>query len=151
VLNMMPLKAFAGQQHDAHLAAHLMMGMSPMLQANPQAAMMLQQHMLEHIRLKAEEAVEAELFQQYGTDPDRMVSVISEGRHGCVEGSRVHDANQGHAGAACWWRGCVWILLCSSKSRSCRFARPMIRWITRLIRQRFADRTAESGRDGASQ
>jgi hypothetical protein len=78
VLNMMPLKAFAGQQHDAHLAAHLLMGMSPMLQANPQAAMILQQHMLEHIRLKAEEAVEAELFQQYGTDPDRMVSVIQK-------------------------------------------------------------------------
>jgi len=78
VLNMMPLKAFAGQQHDAHLAAHLLMGMSPMLQANPQAAMVLQQHMLEHIRLKAEEAVEAELFQQYGTDPDRMVSVIQK-------------------------------------------------------------------------
>jgi hypothetical protein len=83
VLNMMPLKAFAGQQHDAHLAAHLLMGMSPMLQANPQAAMMLQQHMLEHIRLKAEEAVEAELFQQYGTDPDRMVSVIQKEGMAC--------------------------------------------------------------------
>jgi len=78
VLNLMPLKAFAGQQHDAHIAAHLMMGMSPMLQANPQAAMVLQQHMLEHIRLKAEEAVEAELFQQYGTDPDRMISAIQK-------------------------------------------------------------------------
>jgi len=28
--------------------------------------------------LKAEEAVEAELFQQYGTDPDRMVSAIQK-------------------------------------------------------------------------
>lgn len=78
ILNMMTLKAFAGQQHDAHLASHIMMGMSPMLQANPQAAMLLQQHMLEHIRLKAEEAVEAEIFRQYGTDPDCMVSVIQK-------------------------------------------------------------------------
>jgi hypothetical protein len=31
---------------------------------------------LEHVQLKAEEAVEAELFTQYGTDPDRMVSAL---------------------------------------------------------------------------
>ena len=78
VLNLMPLKAFAGQQHDAHIVSHLLMGMSPMLQANPQSAMLLQQHILEHVRLKAEEVVEAELFQSYGTDPDKMVSVIQK-------------------------------------------------------------------------
>ena len=78
VLNNMQLKAFAGQQHDAHIAAHLIMGMSPMLQANPIAAMMLQKHILEHIRLKAEEDVEADLFKLYGTDPDRLVSAIQK-------------------------------------------------------------------------
>ena len=78
VLNGMKLKAFAGQQHDAHIAAHLMMGMSPIMQANPMSAMELQKHILEHIRLKAEEDVEAELFKQYGTDPDRLVSAIQK-------------------------------------------------------------------------
>ena len=78
VLNNMNLKAFAGQQHDAHIAAHLIMGMSPMLQANPIAAMSLQKHILEHIRLKAEEDVEADLFKMYGTDPDRLVSAIQK-------------------------------------------------------------------------
>ena len=78
VLNGMELKAFSGQQHDAHIAAHLIMGMSPMLAANPMAAQILQQHVLEHIRLKAEEFVEAELFRNYGTDPDRMVSAIQK-------------------------------------------------------------------------
>jgi len=68
------LKAFAGQQHDAHIAAHLMMGLSPLIQANPLAAAELQKHILQHIRLKAEEDTEAELFEQYGLDPDRMVS-----------------------------------------------------------------------------
>ena len=82
VLNGMQLKAFAGQQHDAHIAAHLIMGMSPMLSANPMAAQMLQQHVLEHIRLKAEEFVEADLFRNYGVDPDRMVSQIQ--REGMV-------------------------------------------------------------------
>jgi len=76
VLNGMHLKAFAGQQHDAHIASHLMMGLSPILQANPMAAIQLQQHILDHVRLKAEETVEAELFMQYGKDPDRMVSDI---------------------------------------------------------------------------
>ena len=78
VLNGMHLKAFAGQQHDAHIASHLMMGLSPILQANPLSAVQLQQHILDHVRLKAEETVEAELFMQYGKDPDRMVSDIQK-------------------------------------------------------------------------
>ena len=78
VLNSMQLKAFAGQQHDAHISAHLMMGLSPILQSNPMAAMVLQQHILDHVRLKAEEDVEADLFKLYGTDPDRMVSQIQK-------------------------------------------------------------------------
>ena len=78
VLNTMKLKAFAGQQHDAHIASHLMMGMSPLLQASPDAARELQKHVLDHVRLKSEEDVEAELFQSYGTDPDRMVSALQK-------------------------------------------------------------------------
>jgi hypothetical protein len=78
VLNGMKLKAFAGQQHDAHIATHLMMGLSPVLQANPLSATELQKHILDHVRLKAEEDVEADLFKAYGTDPDRMVSAIQK-------------------------------------------------------------------------
>jgi hypothetical protein len=78
VLNGMKLKAFAGQQHDAHIVSHLMMGMSPTIQSNPMAAMELQQHILEHVRLKAEEDVEVDLFKMYGTDPDRMISPIQK-------------------------------------------------------------------------
>jgi len=78
VLNGMQLKAFAGQQHDAHIVTHLMMGLSPILQSNPMSAMTLQRHILDHVRLKAEEDVEADLFKAYGTDPDRMVSAIQK-------------------------------------------------------------------------
>jgi len=46
--------------------------------ADPMAAMELQKHILSHVRLKAEEAVEVELFKAYGTDPDRMVSAIQK-------------------------------------------------------------------------
>ena len=68
------LKAFAGQQHDSHIASHLIMGLSPLVQGNPLAAVELQKHVMEHVKLKAEEDAEAELFRQYGSDPDRMVS-----------------------------------------------------------------------------
>jgi len=68
------LKAFPGQQHDSHIASHLIMGMSPLVQGNPLAAVELQKHIMEHVKLKAEEDAEAELFRQYGSDPDRMVS-----------------------------------------------------------------------------
>jgi len=78
VLNGMKLKAFAGQQHDAHITAHLLMGLSGNLQANPMAAAELQKHVLDHVRLKAEEDVEADLFKAYGTDPDRMISLIQK-------------------------------------------------------------------------
>ena len=71
-----PLKAYAGQQHDAHIAAHLLMGMSPLIQANPLAASELQKHVLQHVKLKAEEDTEAELFKLYGADPDKMISEL---------------------------------------------------------------------------
>jgi hypothetical protein len=76
VLDNMELKAFAGQQHDAHIFSHLVMGMSPLLQANVIAASVLQKHILDHVRLKAEENAEAELFTGYGTDPDKIVSSL---------------------------------------------------------------------------
>jgi len=76
VLDGSPLKAFAGQQHDAHIMTHLIFGLSPLVSSSPAAAMALQKHIFDHMRLKAEEFVEAELFRQYGTDPDRMVSAL---------------------------------------------------------------------------
>jgi hypothetical protein len=78
VLNGMKLKAFPGQQHDAHIVAHLIMGMSPILQSVPTSGMELQQHVFEHVRIKAEEDVEADLFKSYGTDPDQLVSPIQK-------------------------------------------------------------------------
>jgi len=71
-----PLKAFAGQQHDAHIMTHILFGMSPMMGGMPNVAVTLQKHIFDHIRLKAEEEVEAELFKQYGTDPDQLVSSL---------------------------------------------------------------------------
>ena len=71
-----PLKAFAGQQHDAHIMNHILFGLSPMMGTMPQVAITIQKHIFDHIRLKAEETTEAELFAQYGTDPGSMVSAL---------------------------------------------------------------------------
>ena len=75
-LDGVALKAFAGQQHDAHIMSHLMMGLSPVAAALPGVAVSLTKHVMEHIKLKAEEEVEAELFKQYGTDPEKLVSAL---------------------------------------------------------------------------
>jgi hypothetical protein len=56
--------------------AHLMFGLNPMMQGMPNVAVNIQKHIFEHIRLKAEEEVEAELFRQYGTDPEGMISAL---------------------------------------------------------------------------
>ena len=47
-------------------------------------AVSLQKHIMEHIKLKAEEDVEAELFKQYGTDPEGLISPLqreADARH----------------------------------------------------------------------
>lgn len=72
------LKAFAGQQHDAHIVSHLIQGMSPIVQANPLASMNLTKHVLEHVRLKAEEQVEAQIFAEYGPENAGVVSDIQK-------------------------------------------------------------------------
>lgn len=72
------LKAFAGQQHDAHIMSHMLQGMSPVVQANPLAAVNLTKHVLEHVRIKAEEQVEAQIFEQYGPENKDIVSDIQK-------------------------------------------------------------------------
>lgn len=82
VLDGATLKAFAGQHHDAHIMSHILLALSGSAQANPLVMSAIQKHIFEHVRLKSEEAVEAELFMQYGTDPDQMVSALQ--REGMV-------------------------------------------------------------------
>ena len=71
-----PLKVFAGQQHDAHILSHLLFGLSPSVAAMPNVVINLQKHLLEHVKTKAEEFVEAQLFREYGMDPDKLVSAL---------------------------------------------------------------------------
>ena len=59
-----PFKAFGGQDHKAHIDAHLnFMGIN-MVQNNPMAMMLLQKNNLEHISLMAQEQVQLEFVTE---------------------------------------------------------------------------------------
>jgi hypothetical protein len=68
-LDGVQLKAFEGQDHDAHIQAHLIFITSPTIQALPQAAIALQKHIIEHVKLKCQEMATAQMLQQTGGQP----------------------------------------------------------------------------------
>ena len=58
------LKAFEGQNHDAHIMAHLTFGSSGMVMQSPGVAGALQKHVLEHVQIKANEMAVVQFMQQ---------------------------------------------------------------------------------------
>jgi hypothetical protein len=57
------IEAYEGQNHDAHIQAHISFGMSPIVQLMPQIAIDLNKHILEHVNLKARESVSSQVEQ----------------------------------------------------------------------------------------
>jgi hypothetical protein len=64
VLEGTQLKAFEGQNHDAHIMAHLTFGSSGMVMQAPGMAGALQKHVLEHVQIKANEMAVVQFMQQ---------------------------------------------------------------------------------------
>ena len=62
-LDMLPLKAFEGQDHEAHIMAHMIFGGTPMIGAMPPIALALQKHILEHVRIAAQEQAAVQYLQ----------------------------------------------------------------------------------------
>ena len=58
------LKVFQGQNHKAHITAHLVFGASPMVGQLPSVAMSLQKHIMEHVSIQAKEQVASQMIQQ---------------------------------------------------------------------------------------
>jgi hypothetical protein len=71
-LDQVELRAFAGQDHQAHITAHLVFGSSPMVAQMPQVAVALQKHILEHVKIQAEEAGMQQMQQAQGGDEAQM-------------------------------------------------------------------------------
>ena len=75
------LKAFEGQNHDAHIAAHLVFMASGVVQATPPAAIALQKHVMEHIKLLAKETVMTNFMaQSQGQEPneEQIIQIEAE-------------------------------------------------------------------------
>jgi len=80
-LDMLELTAFEGQDHQAHIMAHLVFGTSAMVGSLPPVAMSLQKHVLEHIKIEATEQAQAQMQQQPGAaaqDPMVMEAMIAQ-------------------------------------------------------------------------
>ena len=58
------LKAFEGQEHEAHIQAHLIFGSTPMVAGIPPVAIALQKHILEHVKIGAREQAAVSYLQQ---------------------------------------------------------------------------------------
>jgi len=63
-LDMLPMKAFEGQNHQAHITAHLVFGSSPMVAQMPTIAMNVQKHIMEHVQIAAKEQAAVAYLQQ---------------------------------------------------------------------------------------
>ena len=63
-LENVTLKAFQGQNHPAHITAHLVFGSSPMVGQLPAVVMSLQKHIMEHVSIQSKEQVAAQMIQQ---------------------------------------------------------------------------------------
>lgn len=79
-LENLPLAVFQGQNHDAHIMAHLVFGSSGLVLQMPQIAMSLQKHVMEHVSVKAKEQVAAQMMQQLqGQPPNEQQALEIEG------------------------------------------------------------------------
>jgi len=63
-LDMLPLKAFEGQDHQSHIQAHLIFGTSPIVGSLPPVAMTVQKHIMEHVQIAAREQAAISYLQQ---------------------------------------------------------------------------------------
>ena len=63
-LDMLPLKAFEGQNHQAHIMAHLVFGSGQMVAQMPPVAISLQKHVMEHVQIAAREQAAVQYLQQ---------------------------------------------------------------------------------------
>ena len=62
-MDMIPLQAFEGQEHEAHIMAHMVFGSTPMVAGMPAIAMALQKHIMEHVKIAARERAAVQFIQ----------------------------------------------------------------------------------------
>ena len=68
------IEAYEGQNHDAHIQAHLIFSLSPIVELLPQIGVELNKHILGHVTLKAKEAVAMQIEQA-----EQQMGQVAEG------------------------------------------------------------------------
>ena len=68
-----PLQAFPDQDHEAHIEAHMAVMSTPAMELNPQALVILQGHIQEHIGLLAEAQAQQEIMSQIPPEQMQMM------------------------------------------------------------------------------
>ena len=71
-LEAIQLNAFTGQDHQSHIMAHLVFGASPMVAQMAPVAISLQKHIMEHVKVQAEEQAMSQMQQVPGGDEGQM-------------------------------------------------------------------------------
>ncbi len=74
----MPAQAFQGQNHDAHIASHFSLMTSTVVKSNPMAMANIQAHVMQHISLKAQEEIQAEVQQQMMQMPPEQQQMMQQ-------------------------------------------------------------------------
>ena len=64
-MGMKPFQAFPGQDHRAHITAHLNFMASNFVRNNPSITAALEKNIMEHISLMAQEQVQLEFPQEF--------------------------------------------------------------------------------------
>ena len=94
-LDMITLKAFEGQEHQAHIMSHLVFGASPMVASLPPVAIALQKHVLEHVKLQAMEQAMAQRPQNELQYEALVAQGVAAGMQQVRElSSQISGANQ---------------------------------------------------------
>ena len=79
-LDTVKLEAFDGQNHDAHIMAHMIFGSSPIVANMPLVAMAMQKHVFQHCKIKAQERAMADSQSvMQGQDPNEEMQIQIEG------------------------------------------------------------------------
>jgi len=77
-----PLQAFTGQDHQAHIETHLAIMSTPAVEMNQNAIMTLQGHVQEHIGLMSEEQAQQQIMQgippEVQQDPQQMEAMMQQ-------------------------------------------------------------------------
>jgi len=72
------LKAFEGQNHQAHITAHLVFGSSGMVAQMPNVAIALQKHVMEHVKIAAQEQAAQQVAQMPQMPPEQMELQVAQ-------------------------------------------------------------------------